>query len=645
MLEARKHLQNILPSPNLVDSINDEYLDHLLRYFDHSYDVVKRETDPETRNVMKYALSDAIGGYLKSWVLPVSKYSYYGGTISLDNVLKVNKLYDDIKKELNTNGEGWRKDEELINYFPIDVADFKKRNSRNYEGTCDDLTFYEKSDSGYAVPVPVINWDICPSTMFMPLKNPSLVPLDCSNSSTFLVNYYELIQNCVNNFDNWKDFDNRFQSWLMTDVAPHLSDDCLYVPFGGVLGLMNHSKLPGNFFKSLKSGYNKVINSCNTSFFLFSGKKVIIAIIVFVELVWCIPALYYVVCCKKKKRKRKWNLLFCFKRKNKKDAYYLGTTDDDTDSEIHYLSSSSDRSYNTMNLQPSIYGTRYSTDSAFSRQNIPYVDDRRTESKPLIKSQSKTKPIPRDIIETECEVDRKKNINKSKSRQSHKSNKGALSSEKILQNFDYSQYLMKAKTKEASVGGTLEINDTGTAGHRNPSQHLSQKLQKESSKGIVSKALTHIEENCKTLQHPCTNDIIADTMNTYSTKPVAPKKKEKKIFRIRKRTTEIRRQERAANNEKNVPIRKETAPTLHINIAQPETEIKVGISRYKEYTEKNVRPSKIPRLNAAGAKELSEKPIPQKRIPPHWLKAEKAFENDVDIELQEKDAEKLNVTL
>ncbi|CAH2243555.1 jg1602 [Pararge aegeria aegeria] len=302
LLQARKYLQNVLPSSQFISTINEDYLINLLTYFENSYLAVKREIkNPSLRNMMDVALSDVLGGYLKMWVLPITKYAYYGGTVSLDNSLKIFEAYEDIKRSLKTDGRGWHSpNENLLNTVAINIAPLPKF-KKSMANPCNQLAYYEKTDSGMKIPLPFINWNISPPTMFVPLANQSIVPLSSPNSSSTLLNYYSVADNCMKMYQSpaSDDFNDRFQTWLKSDVAPHLNDDKLYAAFEGILSLMNATK---RFYdERLKANVELLRDPMKVT----SKKFLVIALILIIELIWCIPTIIYIVRSGKKKRQQK----------------------------------------------------------------------------------------------------------------------------------------------------------------------------------------------------------------------------------------------------------------------------------------------------------------------------------------------------
>ncbi|XP_052758408.1 uncharacterized protein LOC113510778 [Galleria mellonella] len=320
LLRARRYFQKLLPPPNINTSI-DNYINTLLNYIKEAYTTVKREAvDPISDSIMTTALSDAFGGYLKAWILPITKYGYYAGIISQNNALKLFHFYDQIKSYMETDGKGWNNpDCNILSSIDIVIPQYHSK-TRNVNDACQKIAYLEKTKSGLRVPIPYINWDKNTQTMFVPFKNQSLISLQSPDSSNVLFQYYDLARRCLREIDTADeyDFEHRLQSWLSEDVVPHLNDDELYLALNSVLTLMNNSQ---NLCETIKSDNKPFLSYIPIN---FTSKKIIIVIIIlFLEIAWFIPALLYLTICSKKKKKSSLSNVFLFldSHDNKKEIF------------------------------------------------------------------------------------------------------------------------------------------------------------------------------------------------------------------------------------------------------------------------------------------------------------------------------------
>lgn len=334
LLRARRYFQSFMPPANLINTVNENYIDALMRYFEDGYSTIKTEAvDAETDRIMTIALSDVIGGYLKSWALPITKFAFYGGTITQNHAIRLFKFYDELRNYMGTDGDGWTSpDSSIISSIDINVAEPKHvSNTRSMSDPCDHLAYFIKTPTGLSIPIPHVNWDKQSNTMFIPLKNYSLIPLGLPNSSNALFKYYDAAKNCMqtNGQQDRENFDEKFQNWLLKEVVPHLSDDRLYLAFESILSLVNTSQTLYDTAKDMKellstnnSNYRNKFSIGGMPVDMTSKKILIITIILFLEVGWCIPALLYILCSKKKKGKNDSNVYMIMGSDLDRDKYH-----------------------------------------------------------------------------------------------------------------------------------------------------------------------------------------------------------------------------------------------------------------------------------------------------------------------------------
>ena len=111
-----------------IKSLNiqtDQYIADLLSYFHMCLEYVCNMSVGKTKQLTLKSLTDLMGGYLYSYVVPITKVSFYAGNIKYENTKKIIALLDELKNFLHTNGAGWKKPIEMkmfINVTPIAVA-------------------------------------------------------------------------------------------------------------------------------------------------------------------------------------------------------------------------------------------------------------------------------------------------------------------------------------------------------------------------------------------------------------------------------------------------------------------------------------------------------------------------------------------
>ncbi|GBP06672.1 hypothetical protein EVAR_92630_1 [Eumeta japonica] len=301
LLNARQILQQLVPPDDILDTVDENYIVALLQYFAKAYEAIRIvASDYETDAIMTEALSDVIGGYLKSRILPATRYGYYAGTINYDDAMKMIHLYEVIKTYLKTDGSAWHApDDKKLSRLKINVAP-KTKSALAYG--CDQLALFEKCADGLTVPVPTVNWSPRSTVMFLPIKNCSLVEIDSPSSSHCVLNYYNTATTCLrNDRQNLGQFKNNFHNWLTKQVVPHLADDRLYVAFDGVLGLATDcSDIPECDDRPSSGAATRDSGSLTDKFCMF-------LLILAIEIVWCIPILICIKLYKKRMKKSKKN--------------------------------------------------------------------------------------------------------------------------------------------------------------------------------------------------------------------------------------------------------------------------------------------------------------------------------------------------
>lgn len=93
----------------VIDPQNDQYIAHLMDYFHTCLENVRRLSVGKTKHLMLKALADTLGGYLRVYILPLTRHSYYAGNIKYRNAKMLFDLFDELKTFLRTNGAGWSK--------------------------------------------------------------------------------------------------------------------------------------------------------------------------------------------------------------------------------------------------------------------------------------------------------------------------------------------------------------------------------------------------------------------------------------------------------------------------------------------------------------------------------------------------------
>lgn len=117
-----KSFQDILPSSHILNVQDENYIQMLMEYFHGVFGVIQGLTTGKAKHIMLMAVSDTMGGYLNSFILPLTKRAFYAGTVSYAGAKKMYDLFDELKSFLKTNGQGWGKPETDFADIPLVVS-------------------------------------------------------------------------------------------------------------------------------------------------------------------------------------------------------------------------------------------------------------------------------------------------------------------------------------------------------------------------------------------------------------------------------------------------------------------------------------------------------------------------------------------
>ncbi|XP_063627481.1 uncharacterized protein LOC134798986 [Cydia splendana] len=285
--------------PPLEIAQSPDYISLLTRYIENCYDAVNHAAlDAESGTILTVAASDVFGGYLKMVGLPVTKLAYYNGDVPTKDAMKLFKYYNDIKDQLHTNGKGWSEPPKNIPKLQNARGVRSNTPTPRIKHPCKRLLYLNTDQKNVTMPLPSIDWKT--RTMFVPLRNqPKPMDLKSPLVSSVLGHFHQVASACERSINpERKYFQGSFEEWVNHAVVPHLSDDDLYTGFKGILSLIDNNNLLANP-ECKKIECKKQHSSFLNIFHNMSKKAMVIAIILILELICCIPTLLYCVMKKK----------------------------------------------------------------------------------------------------------------------------------------------------------------------------------------------------------------------------------------------------------------------------------------------------------------------------------------------------------
>ncbi|XP_076644967.1 uncharacterized protein LOC143354600 [Halictus rubicundus] len=280
LLNSRRMFQDLLPKVKVLNYEDDRYIALLMDYFHVCLESVRKLSIGKTKHLMLKALADTMGGYLRVYILPLTRHSYYAGNIKYRNARKLFELYEELKLFLRTNGAGWLRpcpEKPQTKILPIVVTQPKtsaacegiiispssnnreihrsafkkvKRHASKHKST-KSIKRDEpaKREESIAIPLPFLDDDAEPNSIALPFKKNSLQSLSAEQSAFVLVKYYVASVKCIESKPTTKTklktFNQEFFDWLQQSVQPHLDDEKWYPGFGGVLRVISTLKESG----------------------------------------------------------------------------------------------------------------------------------------------------------------------------------------------------------------------------------------------------------------------------------------------------------------------------------------------------------------------------------------------------------------
>lgn len=271
-LRVRKIFEdNIVPPAIPPDKVNNEYIKSLLRYFRNVLKTSETELDKQTGATAEEVLCDTIGAHMRSEILPSVRFAFYAGYVPYRRVRELHDFYDQLKGFLNTQGLGWKRPPRTPQLSNITVEKIRIGPGKYFTNPCSSLV--TKRDAKRCIHFPPLKTDddLRPCAVILPFKSGGLTNLLSPTSENALLKYYTTASRCILHsspdscrHSDFVNFNNDLWHWMKRDVAPHLVDEKLYAPYGGVLRIAAAAQNYGggvsrrNLFEYQDSGHSKM---------------------------------------------------------------------------------------------------------------------------------------------------------------------------------------------------------------------------------------------------------------------------------------------------------------------------------------------------------------------------------------------------
>lgn len=228
--------QKIMKNLSKIFPKNDEELDVIWEFLKNIYLHVKHVPISLT------AYYDAVGGYLKSHLLPMTKISFYAGNISLSSAKRLFTLYDHSKTYLDTQGRGWLSPSLTLTSYNPSIFPLLLNASSNECNELFTLDDRDEDDDELLITLPRIELEDNGKevvNILLPFRKRRVYNLRSQLSSFVFVRYFVAATEChrISEIDP-QNFNRKLYHWSRDHLVPHLTDERLYPGLGGLLRVM-----------------------------------------------------------------------------------------------------------------------------------------------------------------------------------------------------------------------------------------------------------------------------------------------------------------------------------------------------------------------------------------------------------------------
>ncbi|XP_020799601.1 uncharacterized protein LOC110177286 [Drosophila serrata] len=247
LMSARQTLEQLVPKsyPNCL--LTDSVVHMLIRYVNTVNRIVQEMSDETTRRVPQKAFYDALGGYLRYYLVPAAQVSYYAGSLKLKTMQCLLKIKRQSYVVLNTNGNAWRSPSKdiMCQFKSFKIEPIELRGSKFEDGaaSCSQLDQHsvsQDSDQGQMiVPLPQlepVDSEGHLSNIFLPFRQRRIYNLRSPICARVLVKFFKTVTSC-HRFQGMSQasYNNKLLNWIRENVDAHYIDEVFYPGLGGIL--------------------------------------------------------------------------------------------------------------------------------------------------------------------------------------------------------------------------------------------------------------------------------------------------------------------------------------------------------------------------------------------------------------------------
>ncbi|XP_055853369.1 uncharacterized protein LOC129917074 [Episyrphus balteatus] len=256
LLAARRDFELLIPKTLPSCLLDDDFAKILLQYFYEANQVIDKMASGRSKTIAQKAFFDTLGGYLQYYMVSISMFSFYAGSIKLRTVENILELHDQSKTFLNTNGNGWRPAIKDFSDFDIQIEPLRIiiEEKQEEDTSCiqleiqDDRTT-ETDDMIVALPRLDQEEKGILGNIWLPFKRRRTFNLKNTKSAFVLLRYFELTTRCYNFQGICQDtFNRKFKNWIFENLDIHLKDDIFYPGLGAILRILETLQMKNSDF-------------------------------------------------------------------------------------------------------------------------------------------------------------------------------------------------------------------------------------------------------------------------------------------------------------------------------------------------------------------------------------------------------------
>lgn len=248
LMSARRDFEMLIPKSFPQTLLHDGIVYTLMKYFNSVNQVILQMSDDDTRRILQRSFYDALGGYLRYYLLPVAQVSYYAGRLKLCTMQRLVAIYRQCRIVLNTNGNGWRQPainilKELTSVEIKAIRVNEKQTSECDAASCAllDQNCQSEDDQKGQMLVPLPHLEVEDSegflgNIFLPFRHRRIYNLRSSDSAFILVKFYKTLLHCYR-FQGVspETYNKKLRKWIHENLQLHYRDEIFYPGLGGVL--------------------------------------------------------------------------------------------------------------------------------------------------------------------------------------------------------------------------------------------------------------------------------------------------------------------------------------------------------------------------------------------------------------------------